>query len=161
MRAMKAVPGRAESATLAEVPDPEPREDEYLVESILVGLCGSDRELLYRSEPGDGPLTIGHEPLGRIVSVPDDGVLREGDLVVGTIRNSCEACPGCAVGRFDLCEQAVVRERGLFALDGFGSDRWVARESALIPVPTVPTQVVEDVLERVQGRLVAGTAVEK
>ena len=29
----------------------------------------------------------------------------------------------------------MVKERGLFALDGFGSDRWVARESALIPVP--------------------------
>lgn len=132
---MRAVPGRADSAAVANVPRPAPTEDEYLVESILIGLCGSDSELLHRDQPAKAPLTIGHESLGRIVSTPESGNLQEGDLVVGTIRRSCSTCPGCNAGRFDLCEQRVVRERGLFAIDGFGSDVWVASEASLIPVP--------------------------
>lgn len=120
---------------MAVVPDPVPAHDEYVVESILVGLCGSDRELLHRDASSGAALTIGHESLGRVVVAPDSGSLREGDLVVGTIRSSCTACSGCEAQRFDLCEQPVVEERGLFAADGFGSDYWTASEASLIPVP--------------------------
>lgn len=58
-----------------------------LVETIAVGICGADREILAgaygTAPPGlDRPL-LGHESLGRVVEAPQESGLWPGDLVVG------------------------------------------------------------------------------
>ena len=137
MRALRVVPGIPGSAELAEMADPEPdAERPYLVESILVGLCGTDRELLRRTPPAEQALTIGHESLGRIVNAPSGGGLGVGDFVVGVIRSRCHRnCRACQIDRFDLCTTRPIVERGIYGLDGFGSDLWTSSERGLVGVP--------------------------
>lgn len=138
MRAMRVVPGLPDSAATVELAEPEPTaERPYVLESVLVGLCGTDRELLRRHPPASRVMTIGHESLARVVSAPGTGEHQPGDFVVGVIRQACsQRCRGCLIGRFDLCLTRPITERGIYGRDGFGSDRWTASEDALVQVPT-------------------------
>jgi glucose 1-dehydrogenase len=119
-------------------PDPSRgKPDEYLVESILVGLCGTDNELIHRDPVESSALTIGHESLGRVLEGPSTGALVPGDLVVGIIRSPCSAlCEGCRLGRLDLCRSRPLVERGIYGCDGFGSDRWLATAGSLVQIQT-------------------------
>jgi len=136
VRAMRVVPGRLESAEFVWLEEPRLRVGEYLVESLLVGLCGTDRELLARTPAAEVPLTLGHESLGRVVEAPEGGRIPVGALVVGVIRGACTAaCDACRVGRFDQCRSSPLVERGLYGADGYGSERWAAAEDRLVQVP--------------------------
>jgi threonine dehydrogenase-like Zn-dependent dehydrogenase len=46
MQALTVTPGTKDSLQLREVPDPPPGEGSVLVESLAVGLCGTDREIV-------------------------------------------------------------------------------------------------------------------
>ena len=46
MRALTVTPGRADSAQVADTPDPEPGAGGLLVEGLAVGVCGTDREIV-------------------------------------------------------------------------------------------------------------------
>jgi len=135
MRAVTAVPGVPGSIRLEQRPEPTPADDEYLVRSLLVGLCGTDREMLERTPPDATPLVIGHESLGVIVAKPAGGTIPVDALVVGVIRSACAArCPACQAGRFDMCQSSPLVERGLHQADGYASDYWTARETGLVVV---------------------------
>ena len=58
MRAMTVIPGQPDSAELSELPDPEPKDGELLVEPLYIGVCGTDREIV---EGGHGEPPPGHE----------------------------------------------------------------------------------------------------
>jgi hypothetical protein len=45
MRALSVVPGGADSLTVAEVPEPGYGEHDLLVDGLVVGVCGTDREI--------------------------------------------------------------------------------------------------------------------
>jgi glucose 1-dehydrogenase len=66
MRAMTAIPGRPESAELTELPEPEAKEGELLVEPLGIGVCGTDREILdgAHGEPPPGEERWGMSCLG-------------------------------------------------------------------------------------------------
>src|SRR5512147_349101 len=70
MQALTVIPGRPESAALLELPEPEPAEGEVLVEGRLVGVCGTDVEIVHGGHgappPGEERLVLGHESLGRV-----------------------------------------------------------------------------------------------
>ena len=135
MRAVTAIPGVPQSIHLEERPEPTPAGDEYLVRSLLVGLCGTDHEMLERTPAGAKPLIMGHESLGVVERAPATGSIPEGALVVGVIRSPCAAlCPGCRAGRYDLCESQPLVERGLHEADGYACDYWTARETGLVVV---------------------------
>lgn len=74
MRALTVVPRRAGSLALTEMPDPVPGTGELLVESVAVGVCGTDREVVAGdygwAPPGRERLVIGHESLGRVRQAP-------------------------------------------------------------------------------------------
>lgn len=134
--AMTAIPGRPESASLDEVDEPSPAEDEVLLETIVVGLCGTDREILRRQPAGDSPLIIGHEVVGRVVAAPGGAALAEGSLVVGIVRRPCpEQCESCRAGIVDACSTFPPVDRGVWRADGFGSERWTSQLQFLCPVP--------------------------
>src|SRR5271168_520748 len=103
MRAVTVVPGLKGSVDLSEVPEPPEADGPILAETLAVGICGTDLEIVNAevgtAPPGDERLIIGHESLGRVVQAPADSGLSPGDLVVGIVRRRDPVpCPACAAG---------------------------------------------------------------
>lgn len=136
MRALRVSPGVPGSEILElDFPMPRRGHKQVLVKTLLLGLCGSDRDITLRPTP-EPLITVGHESLGEVVAAPADSDLNIGDRVVGIIRRPCEdICAACAIGRCDICRSDDLMERGLFTLDGFGSDYWVSEAEFLVRVP--------------------------
>ncbi len=129
MRALTVAPGRHHSLDVHDVPDPDPREGELLVDGIAVGVCGTDREIADGdygwSPPGRDRLIIGHESLGRVRTAPDGSGFSAGDLVVGVVRRPDPLpCGACAHGQFDMCRNGQYTERGIKQIDGYASQAW-------------------------------------
>jgi glucose 1-dehydrogenase len=128
VRAFAVTPGKANSLALVDVPEPPPGDGEVLVETIAIGVCGTDREIIaaeYGAAPaGSDLLILGHESLGRVIDDPTGG-LRPGDLVAGIVRRPDPVpCPNCAVGEWDMCSNGRYTERGIKQVDGFMAERW-------------------------------------
>jgi L-iditol 2-dehydrogenase len=84
-----------EDIRLENVPDPEPGDDDVVVEVAACGICGSDLEYYFGRSPvgtpdGKGPLILGHELSGRVVARGRNvDTLAEGDRVaVNPIQSS-------------------------------------------------------------------------
>ena len=66
-----------EDIRLEDVPEPEIGDEDVLVEVTACGICGSDLEYYMGRSPvgtadGKGPLILGHEFAGKVVSVGKD-----------------------------------------------------------------------------------------
>jgi glucose 1-dehydrogenase len=132
MRAMTVIPGQPGSAELSELPDPEPREGELLVEPLYLGVCGTDREIREGAHgeppPGHERLVLGHELLGRVRDT--------GELVAGIVRRPDPVpCVCCAQGEWDMCRNGQYTERGIKALDGYGAELVTLEADFAIPIP--------------------------
>lgn len=129
MRALTVIPGQAGSARIDEVPEPPIGDGSVLVETLAVGVCGTDLEIVSGQygwpPPGRERLILGHESLGRVVEAPAGGGLASGDLVVGIVRRpDPEPCVNCAVGEWDMCRNGRYTERGIKERDGYCSERY-------------------------------------
>src|SRR5919199_1417633 len=129
MRALTVIPLKAGSAEVTELPDPEPREGELLVDGLALGVCGTDIEISSGeygwAPPGEERLVLGHESLGRVREAPGGSGFEPGDLVVGVVRRPDPVpCPSCARGEFDMCRNGRYTERGIKEIHGYGSERW-------------------------------------
>ncbi|GAA2646484.1 glucose 1-dehydrogenase [Streptomyces virginiae] len=129
MRALTVRPGEKESLEVRDVPDPVPATGELLVQGLVVGVCGTDREIA-RGEygwapPGRERLVLGHESLGRVRQAPPGSGFSAGDLVAGVVRRpDPEPCGACARGEFDMCRNGRYTERGIKEIDGYGAQVW-------------------------------------
>ncbi len=160
------------SGRLAEVPDPQPRDGEVLVQVDQVGLDGTDAEILegqYGEAPsGDDYLIIGHESLGRVAKV-SAGVegLSLGDWVVAIVRRPDPVpCRNCAAGEWDMCLNGQYTERGIKGRHGFLAEFYTESPDFLVEIPAEisavavllePLTIVEKAIEqikRIQSRLV-------
>src|SRR4051812_46056548 len=129
MRAITVKPGAANSADLADLPEPSTEQGSVLVQMLALGICGTDVEILRGeygwSPPGQERLVLGHESLGKVMEAPADSGLTVGDLVVGIVRRPDPVpCPNCAVGEWDMCRNGKYTEHGIKELDGFGCERF-------------------------------------
>jgi threonine dehydrogenase-like Zn-dependent dehydrogenase len=140
MKAMSFIPGHPDSVRPDEVPEPPPSDGPILVDGLLVGICGTDLELIDgfgEPPPGHQRLVLGHESLGRVVQAPPDAGVAPGDLVAGIVRRPDPApCPACADGQWDFCENGRYTERGIKGLDGYGAQRWRVEPGFVIRLPT-------------------------
>jgi threonine dehydrogenase-like Zn-dependent dehydrogenase len=162
MRAVTVAPGVAGSAALEDVAEPDERLGTVLVESLAVGVCGTDTEIVSGeygwAPPGHDRLILGHESLGRVVD-PGNSGFEAGDHVVGIVRRPDPApCPSCAVGEWDMCSNGGYTERGIKEIDGFMSELWrieadyavrVERDLGLLGVLLEPASVVAKAWEHV------------
>jgi threonine dehydrogenase-like Zn-dependent dehydrogenase len=129
MRAITVIPQQAGSARLDEVAEPSSEEGELLVQTLAVGVCGTDLEISQGdygwSPPGRERLVLGHESLGRVLEPPGGGGLAAGDLVVAIVRQpDPEPCASCAAGEWDMCRNGRYTEHGIKQLDGFMRERY-------------------------------------
>jgi threonine dehydrogenase-like Zn-dependent dehydrogenase len=139
MRAIIVTPGSPHSAELVDWPEPRHADGEVLVETIAVGVCGTDAEIiegLYGSAPpGEQRLVLGHESLGRVLEAPPDTGLGAGDLVVPMVRRpDPEPCANCAVGEWDMCRNGRFTEHGIKERHGFARDRFRVEAERLVPI---------------------------
>ena len=119
----------AGSAAVTEVAEPASGEGTVLVDTLLVGVCGTDIEIASGdygwAPPGRDRLVLGHESLGRVVEAPAASGLAPGDLVVGIVRRPDPVpCGPCAIGQWDMCRNGLYTERGIKEIDGYASERY-------------------------------------
>src|SRR2546425_9122563 len=136
MRALTVIPHRPGSGEVREVPNPQPRDGEVLVDVVRVGLCGTDAEI-ERGEYGEAPpgsevLVLGHESFGRVVR--GAGALAAGTPVVASVRRP-DGCPNCERGEPDMCLWGKYAERGIGGLHGYCAERYAERPEDLFAVP--------------------------
>lgn len=137
MRALTFAPGTKNSVRLEDIAEPPSAEGSVLVETLAVGVCGTDRELiegLYGwAPPGRQRMVLGHESLGRVLEAPADSGLATGDLVVGIVRHPDPVpCLNCAVGEWDMCRNGRYTERGIKERDGFCRQHYRAEPGFLV-----------------------------
>src|SRR5689334_6269551 len=140
MRALRVIPGKADSAVLDQVDEPPTSDGSVLVTTVAVGICGTDFEIvegLYGWAPaGRDKLVIGHEAVGRVVEAPAGSGFSSGDIVVPIVRRpDPEPCRFCAAGEWDMCANGRYTERGIKELDGYASERFRIGPEFLVPVP--------------------------
>jgi threonine dehydrogenase-like Zn-dependent dehydrogenase len=128
MRALTVTPGVGDPR-LEEVAEPPSSDGAVLVETLAIGVCGTDLEIVagdYGEPPqGEGHLTVGHESLGRVLDAPSDGGFAVGDLLVGVVRRPDPVpCSSCAVGEWDMCRNGRYTERGIMGRHGYASGRF-------------------------------------
>jgi glucose 1-dehydrogenase len=129
MKALTVQPGTAGSARLDDVDEPPASDGSVLVETLAVGVCGTDIEITTGAygwpPPGRERLILGHESLGRVLEAPAGAAVAAGDLVVGIVRRPDPVpCANCAVGEWDFCENGRYTERGIKQRDGYCSERY-------------------------------------
>jgi len=163
VKALTVVPLEKDSAELSDVGDPPDADGPVLVETIGVGICGTDAEILSGAygwaPPGRDRLVLGHESLGRVLEAPAGGPVAKGDLVVGIVRRPDPVpCGNCAVGEWDFCRNGKYTERGIKERDGYLSERYritpefvvkVDASLGLLGVLLEPTSVVAKAWEQV------------
>lgn len=94
---------------VTEVPVPEPRDDEVLIQVRACGICRTDLHVVEGELPmRRSPLIPGHQIVGRVVSW---GALVQGFSVgdrvgVAWLNRTCGKCGFCRSGRENLCEHA-------------------------------------------------------
>ena len=114
---------------LREVPKPtEPGEDEVLLQSRAVGVCGSEIHQYHNTQswPVNVPVILGHEFCG-VIAAAGRAVrgFREGDRIASeTAARICGHCFYCRTGEYNLCPE----RRGF----GYGVNGAMA---AFVPVP--------------------------
>jgi glucose 1-dehydrogenase len=129
MKALTVVPLTKDSARLDDIDEPPESDGPLLVETLAVGICGTDIEILSGqygwAPPGRERLVLGHESLGRVLEAPEGSDLAKGDLVVGIVRHPDPVpCANCAVGEWDFCRNGQYTEHGIKEHDGFMSERY-------------------------------------
>ncbi len=165
MRAVTVAPRQPDSVALEEVDEPPPGDGDVLVETLAVGVCGTDVEIIAghhgEAPPGRERMVIGHESLGRVLEAPADSRLSADDLVVGIVRRPDPVpCPNCAVGEWDMCRNGRYTERGIKGRDGYLSERFRIEPAFAVPVPAAlgtlgvlvePTSVVAKAWEHIDA----------
>jgi threonine dehydrogenase-like Zn-dependent dehydrogenase len=140
MKAITVRPGEAKSATLEDVADPPVADGALLVETLALGICGTDIDIvagLYGSAPqGRERLILGHESIGRVLEAPRESGFARGDLIVPIVRRPDPVpCPYCAIGEWDMCRNGQYTERGIKERDGFGSERFRVEPDFALKIP--------------------------
>jgi glucose 1-dehydrogenase len=146
MRAITVTPGQANSARLDDIAEPPASDGPVLVETIAIGVCGTDVDIVSgaygTAPPGTDRLVIGHESLGRVLEAPPGCGLAVGDLVVGIVRRPDPVpCPNCAIGEWDMCRNGQYTERGIKARHGYASERYRIRPEFTIKLDASLDQV--------------------
>lgn len=169
MKAITVVPRLAGSVRLDDVTEETTEPDGVLVETLAVGVCGTDAEIVGggygRAPSGRERLVLGHETLGRVLAAPAGAGLVPGDFVVPMVRHPDPVpCRNCAAGEWDMCLNGRYTEHGINQRDGFARERFRVPPERLVALdPAVgasgvllePASVVAkawEQVERIGGR---------
>ena len=139
-------------ASVQDVPPPEPRSGEVIVEVECVGVCGTDAELFtgamsyLHTGQAHYPLRIGHEWCGT-VSTLGDGVDSSwlGRRVTADTMLGCGRCARCVAGRHHVCADRY--EIGI-------RNGWPGALAERLPVPVTALHSLSGTIDAALGALV-------
>jgi threonine dehydrogenase-like Zn-dependent dehydrogenase len=139
MKAVTVIPQEPGSAAFEDVPEPTADQGSVLVETLAVGVDGTDNEIVDgkygAAPPGKERLILGHESLGRVIDAPEGSGFEAGDRLVAFVRRPDPVpCPQCGANEWDMCSNGRYAERGIKELDGFMSERFRVPPDAAIKV---------------------------
>jgi len=139
MKALTVIPLTKDSARLDDIDEAPESDGPVLVQTLAVGICGTDIEILSGeygwAPPGRDRLVLGHESLGRVLEAPAGGDLAKGDYVVGIVRRPDPVpCANCAVNEWDFCRNGLYTERGIKEHDGYLSERYRIQPEFVVKV---------------------------
>ncbi|SFL49180.1 zinc-binding alcohol dehydrogenase family protein [Pelosinus propionicus] len=158
MRRMKAIylqsPG---DIKVEEVAYPQRGENEVLIKTRSLGICGSDIGAYMGTNPlVSYPRIIGHEAAGEVVAVPEgETELAIGDHVVIEPYVYCGECYPCQNDRTNCCENLTVR--GVH-IDGAMSEYFVHPRNL---VHKVPKEIPWNLLAMVEPLTISMHAVKR
>ncbi|HWQ80347.1 MAG TPA: alcohol dehydrogenase catalytic domain-containing protein [Anaerovoracaceae bacterium] len=124
---MKAVLKRsvAPGVSIEDIPIPEIKDNEVLVQVMAAGICGSDVHM-YEGTPNYEwvapymPVVIGHEYAGIVVKTGNQvSTVKTGDRVACMCLSPCGVCHMCKTNRRHFCEAAFSRMMGYVNNGGF------------------------------------------
>ncbi len=137
MKAMileKISPIEEEPLKMVELPDPIPGPKEILVKISACGVCHTELDEIEGRLPSALPIVLGHQIVGRIVTVGSGATrFHVGDRVgIAWIHSACGKCQFCLEGRENLCLE--FRGTGCHANGGYAQATVVPEDFAyLIP----------------------------
>ena len=102
--------------------------DEVRIRPTLLGVCGTDLELMAGYYPFTG--VLGHEFVGIVEQGPVEWL---GKKVVGEINARCGHCPSCREGRSNHCPNRTVL--GIVGRDGCFAESFLLPATNLLEVP--------------------------
>ena len=138
MKAMvltKIAPAERKTLELADLPEPQPKDNEILVKISVCGVCHTDLdEVEGRLTPPKLPVALGHQIAG---TVADKGKnVRRFDIDdrvgIGWLYSSCGVCDFCRAGNENLCEAAKWTGKDV---NGGYAQYMVIREDFAYPIP--------------------------
>ncbi|MEM6663537.1 MAG: alcohol dehydrogenase catalytic domain-containing protein [Pseudomonadota bacterium] len=93
---------------MQDLAQPEPRDQQVIVDLTYCGICGSDMHAYHGADDRRvPPLVLGHEPVGTVRDGED-----KGKRVAINPMMTCGSCPACVSGQVQRCpERALI---GLF-----------------------------------------------
>jgi threonine dehydrogenase-like Zn-dependent dehydrogenase len=140
-----------ERMEIRQIPEPQPREGEVLLQVAAAGVCGSDLHgFLGHSERRKPGLVMGHEAVATILDV-HPGVIgwRPGQRVCFNPLMTCGSCRACQEGRQNLCPTWTL----------FGMDRVHGAYAERVAVPARQLLALSEALSEEEGILAEPMAV--
>jgi threonine dehydrogenase-like Zn-dependent dehydrogenase len=139
VKAIAIVPGRPETAGVIDLPEPPASDGSLLVMTVLIGMCGTDREIAEEGygvpPPGEERLVLGHESLAEVIEAPEASAFAPGDLIAGVVRRPDPLpCAACAADEWDMCRTGNFVELGIKERHGYGSERFRVDPRFAIPL---------------------------
>ncbi|CAM4156886.1 NAD(P)-dependent alcohol dehydrogenase [Paenibacillus alkaliterrae] len=133
-----AVLDRPLTIAVKEVPVPQPRQGEALVQVHCIGICGSDVHYYEHGRIGryevKQPIILGHELAGTVVQVGTDVTnVAAGDRVAVEPGVACGRCEYCKGGRYNLCPDVVFMATP--PVDGAWAEYVAVRSDFLFKLP--------------------------
>ena len=111
-----------------DLPTGDVCDDEVRIRPTLLGVCGTDLELMAGYYPFTG--VLGHEFVGVVEEGPEQW---QGKKVVGEINAPCGHCLPCQAGRGHHCPERTVL--GIVGRDGCFADSFLLPARNLLEVP--------------------------
>ncbi len=141
-----------ETIEIEEVPVPEPREGQVLVEVRATGLCGSDVDgYLGRHPMIKWPIILGHECSGVVAALgPGVEAWKIGQPVAVEPFFICKKCPACLTEKYNLCVDLKIAGH---QVPGSLADYVIAEARFLHPKPDNLSFAEAAIAEPVSGSL--------
>ena len=149
MKAITVIPGKADSTSLVDIPEPQisdiPAGRGVRVRVLRVGLDGTDKEIKageYGSAPaGEDFLVQGHESFGQVVEVgPSVVEFSPGDYVVARVRRAGMSIYD-EIDTPDMTTDDTYFEHGISQVHGFLTEYYVEDARYLIKIPPALKEV--------------------